>query len=77
MPTRTITITEDAYRHLFSRKQPGDSFSDVINKTMGGSSLLDIAGILTKQEAEELREHIKERRKAQRSRMERIARALR
>lgn len=30
MPTRTLTIKEDAYRALKARKRPGESFTDVI-----------------------------------------------
>lgn len=77
MPTRTISITEDAYTNLFSRKEARESFSDVINRITGGASLLDIAGILTHEEAGELRKTIKERRSDMRRNMDQSAKRLR
>ena len=33
MVTKTITITEDAYRKLATNKKPGESFSELINRS--------------------------------------------
>lgn len=76
MVTRTITITDTAYKLLASHKYQGDSFSDVIVKTLGGSSLLEIVGIFSPEEAEDLRARVKERRKAMRRRVEDVARRV-
>lgn len=76
MPTRTVSITEDAYEVLASKKGPSESFSDVILKISGKASLIDIAGILTKKEGNALRKSIAERRKAMREGMERRAKRL-
>ena len=62
MASKTITISEDAYERLKSLKEEDESFSDVINKLTRDRSLLEIAGILSEDEADELEENIKERR---------------
>ena len=73
MATKTISITEDAYERLATRKQPTESFSDVIVKITGKGSLIELAGVLTKKETNELRANIAARRTAMRARLKRIA----
>ena len=77
MPTRTISITEEAYERLKVRKENNESFTDVINRITGKRSLLELVGILSNAEAEKLEKHIKERRKASRERVDRIREMLR
>ena len=77
MPTRTISITEEAYERLRVMKEKKESFTDVINRITGRRSLLELAGILSKDEAEKLEKHIKERRLASRKRADRIREMLR
>lgn len=77
MPTRTISITEEAYERLKVRKEKNESFSDVINKVTGRRSLLELAGILSEEEADKLEKHIKERRLASRRRVNKIREMLR
>lgn len=60
MATKTITITTGAYEKLSLLKESSESFSDVINKLTGKSSLLNIVGILSKKEATELKESVSE-----------------
>ena len=76
MATKTITITKDAYGLLSAHKNTKESFSDVITKHFKKSSLWDVAGILSHEEAEALRKHVRERRKASRARLNRIAKRL-
>ena len=59
MATKTISITEDAYSRLASRKHEKESFSEVINRITNKTSLLDFAGLLSKEEADKLEEDIK------------------
>ena len=33
MVTKTITVTEEAYRKLAANKKPGESFSELINRS--------------------------------------------
>ncbi len=76
MATKSITITEDAYERLASFKNEKESFSDVINKLTRKSSYMDLVGVLSKEEAKELRESIKDVRKRMREDMERTAKRL-
>jgi predicted CopG family antitoxin len=76
MSVKTITVTEDAYNHLAARKGPGESFSDVVIRLTGGHSLLELAGILSKKEGEEVERAIKTGRKRWRGRSRRIVQAL-
>jgi predicted CopG family antitoxin len=76
MPTRSLTITEEAYERLKARKEEKDSFSDVIMKMTNKGRLMDFAGILTEKEANELEKNIKELRKHSGNRMEHIRKEL-
>ncbi|MBI4149281.1 antitoxin VapB family protein [Candidatus Woesearchaeota archaeon] len=58
MATKTISITEDAYERLKSRKKGNESFSDVINKITAQRSLLELAGRLSSDEARAVEEQI-------------------
>ncbi len=73
---KTLTVTEEAYQRLASRKEPGESFTDVINKLTGKASLMDIVGILSNKEADDLEKRIKETRKKMNERIQRTAREL-
>ncbi len=73
MATKTLTITEDAYERLAARKENNESFSEVIVRYFPKHSLMEIAGILTHEEAGSLRRSIAESRKRSRERLKRIA----
>ncbi|MBI1935857.1 antitoxin VapB family protein [Candidatus Woesearchaeota archaeon] len=77
MATKTISITEEAYERLKAKKENNESFTDVINRVIGKRSLLELAGILSEEEADQLEKHIKERRAASRRRSDRIREMLR
>lgn len=76
MATKTLTITEDAYERLAKYKEKNESFSEVIVKHFPKHSLLELAGLLSHKDAEELRAHIKAGRKLSRNRIDRTARRL-
>lgn len=76
MLVKTITITEQAYELLSVNKAPNESFSQIIQKHFKKESLLSLAGILTRAEAEELRKNIAKGRKALRKRIGRTAKRL-
>jgi len=58
MATKTISITEEAYDRLIAKKHAKESFSEVINRITNKVSLLDFAGILTKNESDRLTKYI-------------------
>ena len=76
MSTKTITITEEAYQALAARKGTHESFSEVIKRTFKKTSLMDLAGILSNSEADELRRHVAERRKHSRKHLDEVAKRL-
>jgi len=69
---RNIRLTEDAYQRLKNRKREGESFSDTVERIAGERSLLDLAGILTDEEAERMRNAIDERNERSRQELDRL-----
>ena len=59
MSVKTITITEEAYNHLKSAKSEDESFTEAIIRITKKNPLDALVGILTKDDANELRENIK------------------
>lgn len=69
---RNIRLSEEAYQRLKRRKQPGESFSDTVNRIAGERSLLELAGILSDAEAEDMREAIRDQEDRSRERLDRL-----
>ena len=72
MASKTITISEEAYRRLKYRKNENESFTDVINNLTRERPLSEIAVILSEEETESLEERIKENRRKIRDRIDNI-----
>ncbi len=69
MPTRTISISEEAYQALKELKEDRDSFSSVILKNLKrNQNLSRYIGKITEEEAEEIKESIRKSRKKSRER---------
>ena len=63
MVTKTITVTKDAYEQLKALKRPEESFSETIKRVAGSKQdIMRFAGILSDEEAEEMKSAIKEMR---------------
>jgi len=58
MAVKTITVTEEAYRRLRSRKGQTESFSELIVRLTDRPPLASFAGTLTVDEARSLRQAI-------------------
>ncbi len=69
MGVKTITVTEEAYRRLRSRKTGEESFSDVILRITKRRPLRDFVGILSPEAADAIREAI-EADRAQRAKVD-------
>ena len=72
MPTKTISLSEDAYERLKARKREGESFSDVVRRLAGDRSWSEVAGILEPAEADEVEAAIEDGRRRSRERRERL-----
>ena len=75
--SKSIRLSEDAYERLAAHKRADETFSDVVLRLAGERSLSELAGILSDEEAESLRDSIEERRKRRRDDLEETARELR
>ncbi len=76
MSVKTITITEDAYRKLARLKRENESFTEVINRVLGGPSALKLAGLLDSAAAVEVAAEIRTMRRELDLRVERTRKAM-
>jgi len=60
MGTKNVRLDDDVYERVKSEKRPDETFSEAIERLIGGASLLDLAGILSDDEAAEMREVIED-----------------
>jgi predicted CopG family antitoxin len=60
MGTKTIRLDEDVYEKLRARKRDDETFSEAVDRLIGGPSLLEIAGILSEEEADDLDDAVEE-----------------
>jgi len=63
MGTKNISISDEAYERLKAIKKSRESFTDVINRLTGRRSVMELAGVLSKEEAREMKKIVKEIRK--------------
>ncbi|SDF46514.1 antitoxin VapB family protein [Halorientalis regularis] len=58
MGTKTIRLDEDVYDRVRAEKRDDETFSEAIDRLIGGPSLLELTGILSPEEADEFQEVI-------------------
>ena len=75
--SKSIRLSEDAYERLAAHKRDDETFSDVVLRLAGERSLLELAGILSDEEAEALRDAVAERRDRRREELEEMADEMR
>lgn len=71
--SKSIRLSEEAYERLAAHKGSDETFSDVVLRLAGERSLLDLAGVLTDEEADAVREAVTERRERRRTELESVA----
>ena len=60
MGTKSVRIDESLYERIAAHKREDETFSEAIERLIGGYSLLDFAGGYTEEEAERHRELLEE-----------------
>jgi predicted CopG family antitoxin len=60
MGTKNVRLTDDVYERIRSEKRADETFSEAIERLIGGASLLDLAGILSDEEVAEMRDVIED-----------------
>ncbi len=71
--SKSIRLSEDAYERLAAHKREDETFSDVVLRLAGERSLLDIAGVLSDEEADAVRDAVEERRERRSRDLEAVA----
>ncbi|WP_089384926.1 DUF7557 family protein [Halorubrum vacuolatum] len=71
--SKSIRLSDDAYERLEAHKRTDETFSDVVLRLAGERSLLEIAGILSDDDAADVRDAIAERRDRRSAELEGIA----
>jgi len=76
LATKNIAISEEAYQRLKALKRPGESFTEVIERVTRSRGILDLAGVLSKEQAREVSERISEARSSSSRRLQRTVERL-
>jgi predicted CopG family antitoxin len=75
--SKSIRLSEDAYERLAAHKREDETFSDVVLRLAGERSLMELAGILTDDEANAMRDAVEERRARRREDLENVTDEIR
>jgi predicted CopG family antitoxin len=66
MGTKTVRLDDDVYEHIRAVKQEDETFSEAIDRLIGRASLLELAGTLSDEEVDAVREAVADSREADR-----------
>jgi predicted CopG family antitoxin len=75
--SKNVCLSQEAYDRLAAQKREDETFSEVVLRLAGERSLLDLAGILSDDEADALREAVAERRERRGDELESVADRMR
>ena len=75
--SKSIRLSEEAYERLAAHERDDETFSDVVLRLAGERSLPELAGVLSDDEADALREAVEERRERRAAELEDTADRLR
>jgi predicted CopG family antitoxin len=70
MGSKTVRLDDDVYERLRAHKRDDETFSEAVDRLLGEHSLLDLVGIYSEEDVEEIESALaeKERRDAERRR---------
>lgn len=75
--SKSIRLSEEAYERLAAHKRENETFSEVVLRLAGERSLVELAGILSDEEANALRDAVAERRERRAEELEATADRIR
>jgi predicted CopG family antitoxin len=58
MGTKTVRLEEDVYEMLTSRKRDDETYSEAVERLVGGRSVVELAGIYTEEETRTVEESL-------------------
>jgi len=76
MATKNIAISEEAYQRLKALKRPGESFTEVIERVTRSRGILDLTGVLSKEQGRAVSEEVREMRERGSHRLQRTIERL-
>jgi predicted CopG family antitoxin len=71
MATKTVRLDEEVYEMLAERKRDDETFSEAVERLVGGRPLAELAGVYTEEEVREIERSLDE--KYEREREDRIS----
>ena len=72
MGTKMVRIEDGVYEMIRTKKRDDETFSDAIERLIGGGSLLDLYGLSEDEDIEEMREAIGETKEQTRERVDEL-----
>jgi predicted CopG family antitoxin len=69
--TKTVRLDEDVYEMLAERKRDDETFSEAVERLVGGRPLVELDGVYTEDEVREIEQALDD--KYERERKERIS----
>jgi len=56
--SKTVRLPDDVYERVAAHQREGESLAETIDRLAGGRSLRELVGILSDEEAAEMRDHL-------------------